>query len=740
MNDKIVGSVIRVIYNTKEDFNICLVRIDKTKTNTLDGDIVVSVTHPNIKNGFTGEFHGSYEVNAKYGKQFKSKFVLEQLPNTVNGFKNYLKSGLFKGIGETTAQKIVDFLGENPVQKLKDNPDILLSVPKVKKNLLENIKDTWLGNSVKAEILILLQQNGVTGANIDRIYTKFKEKSIAVISKNPYILIKEVGGIGFKIADKIAMNMGLPKDSPTRVTECIKHVLDSDTNYGSCYLIRTQIVDKVRELIGVFNPELFNDCLIDKDIVKINLDGLDRYYSIGLYKAEQNCLHAINDMLSRQSKVFDTVYVNDLTLSKEQKEAVTGSLSNKLSILTGGPGCGKTYTTKTIVDNLIHMGKKVAICAPTGKAAAKSSSVIGQEALTIHRLLEFDFIHGYFTRNLQNPIDYDYLIVEESSMIDIKLMASLLVAISDKCQVLFVGDYAQLPPIGAGSPFKDMIESDLIPTYRLNKIFRQGLNSDIIKSAHAINNGETVILRSPITEPEMWKGTTDFMFIDSDLNDGRRPNDYPVESTLRYNLDINKMIIKLYTETIKKYRSIHEIQILIPKRVGVVGCDNINSIIQDIVNPESSNPSIIYKSKRFRLNDKVIHVKNNYELNVFNGEIGKIISVDTKNRTCVVLFENKTVVYKTYDLDDLELAFAITIHKSQGSEFGCVIIPLIGEHAHMSDRSLIYTGITRAKKLAIVIGKRQSFYQGIATIKNNKRQTSLRELIIRDNQKILTFT
>lgn len=738
MSDKLFGSVIRVIY-TKDDFNICLVKVDKTKTNILDEDLVVSITHPNIKKGFIGEFHGIYETNSKYGKQFKGKFVLEQLPSTVNGFKNYLKSGLFKGIGDTTAQKIVDFLGENPVQKIKDNPDILLDVPKVKKALLEGIKDTWLGNSVKAEILVLLQQNGVTGANIDRVYGKYKEKSIAVISKNPYILIKEVSGIGFKMADKIAMNMGLPKDSEIRITECIKHILESDTNYGSCYLTRTQIVEKVRELIGVFDNELLNECLGDTDIVKMNLNGLDRYYAIGLYKAEMGCLYSINNMFSQQIKFFDAISINDTTLSKEQKQAVTGALSNKLSILTGGPGCGKTYTTKTIVDNLIHMGKKVAICAPTGKAAAKSSSVIGQEALTIHRLLEFDFMCGQFTRNSQNPIEFDYLIVEESSMIDIKLMCSLLDSISDKCQVLFVGDYAQLPPISAGSPFKDMIESKLIPTYRLNKIFRQGLNSDIIKSAHAINNGETVHLRSPITEPGIWKGTTDFMFIESDLNDGRRPNDYPVESTLHYNLDINKMIVKLYTETIKKYRSIHEIQILIPKRVGVVGCDNINSIIQDIVNPESSSPTIMYKSKRFRLNDKVIHVKNNYELNVFNGEIGKILTIDLANKTCVVQFDNKVINYKTSDLDDLELAFAITIHKSQGSEFSCVIMPLIGEHAHMSDRSLIYTGITRAKKLAIVIGKKKSFYQGIATIKNNKRQTSLRELIIRDNEKVLTL-
>ena len=739
MSDKLFGVVTRVIY-TKDDFNICVVKVDKTKINIPNDDIVTSVTHPNIKNGFIGEFHGTFETNPKYGKQFKAKFVLEQLPSTINGFKNYLKSGLFKGIGETTAQKIVDFLGENPINSIKENPDIILDVPKVKKALLEGIRDTWLSNSVKAEILVLLQQNGVTGANIDRVYNKFREKSISVITKNPYILIKEVPGIGFRMADKIAMNMGIPADSETRVTECIKYVLESDTNYGSCYLTRTQVNDKVRELIGIINPGLIDICLTDNQIVKLNLDGFDRYYSINTYRAEHSCLHSINDMLYQQTKYLNNISIDDLTLSVEQKKAVTGALSNKLSILTGGPGCGKTYTTKTIVDNLKHMRKKVAICAPTGKAAARSSEVIGEEALTIHRLLEFDFTFGNFTRNSDNPIEFDYLIVEESSMIDIKLMSNLLDAISDKCQVLFVGDYAQLPPIGAGSPFKDMIESGLIPTYTLNKIFRQGLDSDIIKSAHAINNGETVVLKSPIVNPGMWKDKTDFMFIDSDLNDGRRPNDYPVESTLRYNLDINKMIVKLYVETVKKYRSIHDIQILIPKRVGMVGCDNINSMIQDIVNPESTNPTILYKSKRFRLNDKVIHVKNNYELNVFNGEIGKILTIDVKNKTCIVLFDNKTINYKTSDLDDLELAFAITIHKSQGSEFGCVIMPLIGEHAHMSDRSLIYTGITRAKKLAIVIGKKQSFYQGIATTKNNKRQTSLRELIIRDNDKILAFT
>jgi len=724
--EKLIGSVKRVIY-TKDDFNICSVITE----DSFGEGLVVSVNHPNIVKGFTGEFTGEYDINPKYGKQFKAKYVIEQLPSTMLGFKSYLKSGLFKGIGEATAEKIVNFLGENPIARIKADPNIILTIPKVKISILEGIKSTWLSNSVKGEIMVLLQQNGVTGANVEKIYNKFKERSISVIKKNPYILIEEVDGIGFKMADKIAINMGMPENSEVRVIECIKYILTNDSNYGSCYLTKKQILDKVRLLINIVDINLINGALTSDQLVKLNLDGEDRYYSVKLYEAEQKCLHIIGDMLSKQNNLVETVSINDTTLSDEQVLAVTGALSNKISILTGGPGCGKTYTTKTIVDNLIHILKNVVICAPTGKAASRSSEMIGQEAMTIHRLLELDFVRGGFLRNAENPIEADYLIVEESSMIDINLMASLLDAIDNNCRVLFVGDFGQLPPIGPGSPFKDMIQSGLIPTYRLNTIFRQGLDSDIVKCAHEINLGKKIQLKSPLVNPDIWKDTTDLMFIESDLNDGRRACDFPPESTLRYNLDINKMIVKLYTETIKKYRSITDVQILIPKRVGIIGCDNINRIIQNVLNPGKLSSRLEYKDKVFMLNDKVIHVKNNYELDVFNGEIGKIISLSPINKTCVVAFDNNKVInYSTADLADLELAYAITIHKSQGSEFGCIIMPITSEHAHMSDRSLIYTGITRAKKLAIIIGRKKSLYQGIATVKNDKTQTSLRELII----------
>ena len=725
----LVGTVKRVIYS-KDDFNICLVSIDDDDKNDLKClDMVVSVYHPNIKKDFKGDFSGDFEVNGKYGKQFKAKYVIEELPSTSKGFKNYLKSGLFKGIGEVTANKIVDFLGENPISKLKKDPNIILSVPSVKKVLLEGIKETWLSNSVKGEIMVLLQQNGVSGANLDKIYQRFGERSISVITKNPYILISQIDGIGFKMADKIAINMGLGENSEARYAECMKYILDSDTNYGSCYLTKKQLINRVWDLIARNDLEVIDSALSSEGFKILNIDGEDRYYSIKLYNAEQKVVNILKDMMLQQTMAFETRSVNDETLTNEQKLAVIGALSNKISILTGGPGCGKTYTTKTIVDNLLHLNKTVSICAPTGKAASRSSEVIGQEAVTIHRLLKFDFKTNKFTVNHENPIEADYLIVEESSMIDITLMSDLLDSIPPECQVLFVGDHEQLPPIGPGSPFRDMIESEVLPIYVLNKIFRQGLNSDIVKTAHAISSGKSLKLSSPLSNPEIWKGDTDFMFIDSDLNDGRRPSDFPKESTLHYNMDITKMVIKLYTDTIKKYRGISDVQILIPKRVGVVGCDNINLTIQEAVNPGTANQILLKSGKRFRLNDKVIHVKNNYDLEVFNGEIGKIIKIDGKKNECVVSYENKVVNYSTSDLKQLELAFAITIHKSQGSEFGCVIMPIITEHTHMLDRSLIYTGITRAKKLGIVIGKKRSFYQGVATIRNNKTQTSLKELI-----------
>lgn len=730
MMTQVSGIVNRIIYNNDDFYIINITLKDGTA-------LCTTVNHPNIKIGFNGDFNGEYIDHASFGKQFKAQFVIEKLPETKEGFKQYLTSGVFKGVGAVTAKKIIDHLGDDPLNTINTNIDIILEVPKVKKEILQSIKTTWLENTVKAQITVFLQQYGISNLNVAKIYEKFGAKAVAIITKNPYTLIREINGIGFKIADKIALNLGIEKDSDLRLSEALKFILNEGANFGNCYLLLNQLLENIRSLININDPEKIISSIKSSDeIIVIHINSIDRYYSKPLYDAEQNCLKHINNFLNIPPKLFSDLVINDDVLSLEQKTSVYGALSHNISILTGGPGCGKSFSTKSIVDSLINAKKSVGICAPTGKAAIRSSTLIGREAVTIHRLLAYNPGFGGFTYNADNQLTFDYIIVEESSMIDIKLMSSLLDAIDYNTQVLFVGDHNQLPPVGAGAPFKDMIESGLVPTFKLSKIFRQGVNSKIITTAHSINTGEYPHIESPISNPEIWKDETDCMFIDSGVYDYRKPTDYPKDNTLAYNLDIKRMLVKLYTETIKKYRGYEDVQILIPKRVGDLGTNEINLIIRDAVNPMSeTTPHIKLINKEFRLNDKVIHIRNNYELGddgVFNGEIGKIIKIDMIKKTCVVKYDDKEVDYTKGDISDLELAYCISIHKSQGSEFQCVIIPLMSDYGIMLEKSLVYTGLTRGKKLAIFIGQRQALMKSIKTVNTEKRQTSLSELLIQE--------
>jgi len=724
---KIEGRLTKILYKSGE-YHVCLV-----ENETLTANVIIN--QENIKPGLIAEFIGEWGTNKKYGEQFKCTYFIEKLPNTRAGFIGYLKSDTFKGIGDVTAKRIVDFLGADPLSKLKEDVNVILSVPKVKKTLLESIKQTWVANTVKAEITILLQQHGINGVNVSKIYEKFGAASINTINKNPYTLIYCIKGIGFKQADRIAESVGIEADSELRVVECLKYVIENNSTYGSCYLTESQVTYNVIELIGSITKDRIRETLVNiNDIKKITIDGEDRYYSKSIYYAENSVLMILKDMVNMGHDMGVYDFIDDTTLSDEQKDAVFGCLSNKISILTGGPGCGKTYTTKTIINTLNHMGKSFAICAPTGKAAMRSTEVIGHKATTIHRFLEFDPVEFGFVHNYHNKLKYDYIIVEESSMIDIKLMASLLEAVDDHTQILFVGDKDQLSPVGAGSPFKDMIQSDIIPTYRLNKIFRQAMSSKIITHAHKINNGESVYIESPLADQGLWKSSTDCMFIDSDFDNGDKI--VSTKSTLYYGHDIVYTIKRLFTETIKKFRGYDDVQILIPKRIGNLGVNSVNKIIQDCVNPISNfSQQIVFKDKQFRLNDKVIHTQNNYNLGggVFNGEIGKITQIDIVNGTCVVSYPNRDIKYKKQDMQDLDLAFAITIHKSQGSEFDCVILPMLPEYGIMLERSLVYTALTRAKKLAIFVGQRQSLIKSIMTVNTKKRQTSLCELLVNDN-------
>ena len=727
---KITGKIEKVVYSN-EDYHVCLIT-------TSDKSYMTTINQPDIKVDFFGDFFGELTIHPKFGEQFKCEYFIESLPETRIGFINYILSCKFKGIGLVTAKKIADFFGDDPLGKLKENIDIILTVPNVKKIHLELIKQKWSENSVKFEVVLLLQQYGITGVNFSKIYEKFGNASLSEIKKNPYHLINFISGIGFIQADKIALSFGIARDSEIRILACVKFVLKTSSSDGSCYLTEEQIIANSIAVLPELKREQIKSVLNHNSIITLIMNGEIRYYSRVNYESEQGVFSHLTKMIKENNKFIIPKIDKNTGLTDEQLSAVKGCLTNKISILTGGPGCGKTFTTKTIVNTLRKMNKSFMVCAPTGKAAMRSSEVIGVEAFTIHRLLSFNFKTKSFDINEKRPLDTNYLIVEESSMIDVSLMYSILRAVGSKTQVLFVGDHNQLPPIGAGAPFKDMIISGAIPIFHLNKIFRQAMSSKIITHAHNINNGEKVYIDSPIANRELWSSDTDCMFIDSNI--GTTPP-YPINSTLKYGYDIVETIKKLYTQTIKKNRNLNDIQILIPKKNGTVGVNAINSAIQEIVNPLTNHKDqICINSKYFRLNDKVIHTRNNYNLGggVFNGEIGIIININSEKSTCVVSYGGgRDILYVKKDMFDLDLAFAITIHKSQGSEFECVILPILNSYNIMLERSLIYTGLTRAKKLAIFVGQRESLHRSIGTVNMKKRQTSLNELLTINNDVIV---
>lgn len=734
--DKIIGIVERIIFNNQENgYYILSVSVPNEKDN-----IVVNAYHPTIHEGLTYEFVGEWTQHPTYGKQMKAGSVFESAPNTKEGLKAYLTSSFFPGIGPVIANRIIKHFKDSVIQVFNEEIHRLTEVPGISPKKLDVIKKSWEENGEINEVMMFLSQFGITTAYAAKIYKHYGKDCVNQIKENPYQLSTDIKGIGFKYADKIALESGIKPESDDRLNACIKHVLEASSHNGHCYLFETQIENSCTELLSVDVKDRIGGALRkmnrDSEIMTSSFDGGEtRYYSKKNYFSESRCASAIGKLLSgnEHEYLYDKDTIVDEKLSSEQREAVLGAISKNISILTGGPGCGKTFCTKSIVDVVLGLGKNLALCAPTGKAAMRSTSVTGFEASTIHRLLSFSPETLGFVHNESNPLPFDFIIVEESSMIDIHLMASLLSALPDDCQILFVGDHNQLPPVSSGAPFRDMIKSGVVPTFELTTIFRQAKNSSIITSAHSINEGLMPEIKNPLVNPEIWKDGTDCMFIDSGKRVGNyNYTSYPPNNSLRYGMDIVDMIKNLYIDTIKKYHDMDDIQILIPMKIGELGTIRINEIIQEAVSPmKKGDDEIIIGNKKFRLNNRIIHTQNNYELDVFNGEIGKVISLDSTAGNCDVRFDDgKVIRYKKQDMLDLELSFAVSIHKYQGSECSCIILPIMPDYSRMLERTLIYTAVTRAKKLCIFVGDRSSLDRSVKTTHSNKRQTSLKELLI----------
>jgi len=816
ITETIRGIVDRVTYHNPDN-GWSVLRVFPFNSPSQQETVIVHQTK--VFAGATMEFQGAWTTHPKFGRQFKATQAIEKKPASAAALEKYLGSGLIKGVGPKTAKKIVTYFGEKALEIFEGEIERLTEIPGIAEKKLEMISLAWAEHRAIRDVMMFLQSHGISTLFAVRIFKEYGDNAIPYVTEDPYRLANDFYGIGFFSADKVALSIGLAADSNERIMAAIKHVLAASREFGHCYLTESQIRVQVDELLqmdlgerlpGLLKQMQQDGLLMVRELVSPEGATEPCFYSKTLYFDELYVAQRVSGMKKPphvdRERVENWIrrycQAKGIALSDEQAAAVKGIACEKFSILTGGPGCGKTTATQVLVKLLEAMKVKVLLAAPTGRAAQRMTEVIGNEAKTIHRLLEWQV--GKFKRNDENPLDVDFLVVDECSMLDINLTASLLKAIPDHSQVLFIGDADQLPSVGAGNVLRDLIASGAVPCFRLTKVFRQAQESLIIRYAHQINHGELPYIDSPFNMPEIWKQCADCLFLDSDEatqeqlsfiskvkkyhdlklsgpDSESAPNTHMYEfrihepvipyetelaipkkfqhvdiervlaaetrveellaivkkvhpwSSLHYGLSASDVVRKLYLEWIPKYFGNGiEIQIITPMIRGSLGTLNLNRMIQESANPPQKGKSQLLVGERvFRVGDRVIHRRNNYVLGVFNGDIGVIKEIDNEELTCMVSFfpEGRTVEYKRDDIPELDLAYAITIHKSQGSEFGAVIIPVLTQHFKMLFRNLIYTALTRAKELAVFVGTRKALAMAVKNHDTRQRQTFLEELL-----------
>lgn len=651
---------------------------------------------------------GDWKVDKRFGSQFVCQSWEEVMPATAYGIEKYLGSGLVKGIGPKFAQLIVKQFGLDTIEVIETDIQRLYEVPGIGKKRVEKIRESWEKQKDIKNVMLFLQGYGVSTAYAAKIYRQYGKESIDKVKENPYRLADDIWGIGFKTADGIANKMGYEKNDIRRCQSGIIYTLNQLANEGHVFAEEEQLVKAALDLLEAeeepIRAALTN--MIQTEEVKMEEEAI---YLPPFYFAEVGTANRLLALVEGQEKELFIRPMDLQALSKEtgieydevQLQAIEEAIRSKVMVLTGGPGTGKTTTTQGVIAALKHMGMRILLAAPTGRAAKRMSEATGMEAKTIHRLLEFNPKDGY-KRNDENPLEGDALIVDECSMIDIVLMNCLMKAVPCSMRVVFVGDIDQLPSVGAGNVLRDLIDSKKIPVIRLTRIFRQAQTSRIVMSAHAINQGRF---------PDISNGKeTDFFFIQQE--DAEKAAEDIV------NLVKNRLP-KAYSQKTS------QIQVLTPMQRGVVGAANLNMALQNALNP---SPTALNRGGySFRQGDRVMQLRNNYDKEVFNGDLGYIESVDTEERTLMVNFEDRLVEYEASELDELTLAYATTIHKSQGSEYPIVVMPVLMTHYVMLQRNLIYTGITRAKKICVLIGSKKALSFAIRNMSVLKRNSKLKE-------------
>ena len=719
MEIELSGQIERITYTNEENgYTIARVKVYGQRDLVTVVGYLMSPTPGEILN-----MQGEWINHPKFGEQFKVVEYKTTVPATVFGIQKYLGSGLIKGLGPVIAGRIVKKFGEKTLDVIENDIEKLAMVEGIGKKRIAMIQNAWDEQKEIRDVMLFLQSHGVSSGYATKIFKQYKNRSIAVVTENPYRLAMDIFGIGFVIADSIAEKLGVPKDSPLRVEAGILYVLHQLSDEGHVFYPYEYLVNKSRETLGVERDAIVNalgGLAVNKKIVLEDLnESIDEFKenNKGVFLAKFHlCETSIATRLKTLSVAPKSIRsVNaesalewvqeqlDIRLAENQANAIRCALENKIMVITGGPGTGKTTIINAILKIFSKLDVKTLLAAPTGRAAKRMSEATGHEAKTIHRLLEFSFTKGGFQKNEEKPLDCDLLILDEVSMIDTVLMHHLTKAIPTFATVILVGDVNQLPSVGAGNVLNDIIASGAMPVVELKEIFRQARESLIIVNAHKINNGILPAFEDDVPD-------SDFYFIQQE----------DPEKVL-------EIILELTKERIPNrfgLDPVDDIQVLTPMHKGVVGAGNLNTELQKSLNP--SQVEIARGSRNFRINDKVMQIRNNYDKEVFNGDIGRIVDILPDENEITVLFDGRKVAYEFYELDELILAYAVSVHKSQGSEYPAVVIPVLPQHYILLQRNLIYTAVTRGRNLVVMVGTRKALAMGINNNKTQKRFTHLR--------------
>lgn len=713
--EKICGTVDTIIF-ASQDNRFTVLKLSPEKLST---QITVTLNGIAPLIGQLLEIEGEWVKHPKFGQQFKATTYKTVAPTEISGIEKFLASGAINGIGPAMAKKIVAEFGEKTLEVIAKSPNELLKIPGIGKKTAEKISTSYLEQSELTEIMVWLENHGISNTYAGKIFAKYGSFAIDIMEKDIYRLFQDIEGIGFLTADKLAFNLGIQREDKRRIISGTDYALMQLCNNGHCCIPEMALVDKTAKILQVNNQIIFTILKERIDNGSLNTEvvgGETLIYPPYLYYAEKKVamrllqLQQATEPLSEDNlSLFIKVWEKDhqIQLAQKQKEAIKACLHHGVLVLTGGPGTGKTTVIKGILSILKAQGLKIRLAAPTGRAAKRLSETTGQKALTIHRLLEAnnlaqdDNLQLGFSKDIDDQLDADVIILDEVSMVDIVLMHHFLNAVPDGCRIILVGDTDQLPAVGPGSVLKDIIRSQKIPAIRLDEIFRQAQTSMIIQNAHIINAGRL---------PDLRKQYSDFVFYE--LND---------------DTSITQKILDLCTKDLphEGFDVLKDVQILSPMHRFLCGVENLNLMLQERLNPKKNQDELKYSSQTFRVGDKVMHIRNNYQKNVFNGDIGFIQNINNEKLT--VYYFDHIVTYEKNELNELTLAYASSVHKSQGSEYKVVIIPLSTSHYIMLQRNLLYTAITRAKQKVIIIGSKKALMTAIQSNRTQKRYTLLAE-------------